>query len=185
MAFLQDFSKTCKKNVHTNGSIDKRRGNTREEETTIITEANFLNKLKRHNEQALEYVIRTYGGYVKAVLVKNLSGLPQEMEECMDDVFLDVWEHIDRFDASKGSFLNWIIAIARFRSIDYLRRYCRRCMEEDVSDYESTLAKNDRIDALEQEISTETEQLLEGLKEEERQILLRYYAAEDDVDVLA
>ena len=58
-------------------------------------------------------------------------------------------------------------------------------MEEDVSDYESTLAKNDRIDALEQEISTETEQLLEGLKEEERQILLRYYAAEDDVDVLA
>ena len=31
----------------------------------------------------------------------------------------------------------------------------------------------------------ETEKLLEGLKEEERQILLRYYAEEDDVDVLA
>ena len=31
----------------------------------------------------------------------------------------------------------------------------------------------------------ETEKLLEGLKEEERQILLRYYAEEEDVDVLA
>ena len=58
-------------------------------------------------------------------------------------------------------------------------------MEEDVSNYESELARNDRIDTLEQEISMETEKLLEGLKEEERQILLRYYAEEEDVDVLA
>ena len=122
---------------------------------------------------------------MKAAVNHNLAGLPEEMEECMDDVFLDVWEHIERFDAAKGSFRNWIISIARFRSIDYLRRYSRTCMEEDVSNYESKLARNDRIYTLEQEISTETEKLLEGLKEEERQILLRYYAEEDDVDVLA
>ena len=151
----------------------------------IITQKNFVEKLKRRNEKALEYVIREYGGYVKAAVNHNLAGLPEEMEECMDDVFLDVWEHIERFDAAKGSFRNWIISIARFRSIDYLRRYSRTCMEENVSNYESKLARNDRIDTLEQEISTETEKLLEGLKEEERQILLRYYAEEDDVDVLA
>ena len=100
---------------------------------------------------------------MKAAVNHNLAGLPEEMEECMDDVFLDVWEHIERFDAAKGSFRNWIISIARFRSIDYLRRYSRTCMEEDVSNYESKLARNDRIDTLEQEISTETEKLLEGL----------------------
>lgn len=131
----------------------------------IITQKNFVEKLKRRNEKALEYVIREYGGYVKAAVNHNLAGLPEEMEECMDDVFLDVWEHIERFDAAKGSFRNWIISIARFRSIDYLRRYSRTCMEEDVSNYESKLARNDRIDTLEQEISTETEKLLEGLKE--------------------
>lgn len=151
----------------------------------IITQKNFVEKLKKRNEKALEYVIREYGGYVKAAVNHNLAGLPEEMEECMDDVFMDVWEHIERFDAAKGSFKNWIVSIARFRSIDYLRRYSRTCMEEDVSNYESELARNDRIDTLEQEISTETEKLLEGLKEEERQILLRYYAEEEDVDVLA
>lgn len=151
----------------------------------IITQKNYVEKLKRHNEKALEYVIREYGGYVKAAVMHNLAGLPEEMEECMDDVFLDVWEHVDRFDETKGSFKNWIISIARFRSIDYLRRYSRTCMEEEVSNYESELARNDRIDTLEQEISMETEKLLEGLKEEDRQILLRYYAEEEDVDVLA
>ena len=40
---------------------------------------------------------------MKAAVNHNLAGLPEEMEECMDDVFLDVWEHIERFDAAKGS----------------------------------------------------------------------------------
>ena len=45
-----------------------------------------MEKLKRRNEKALEYVIREYGGYVKAAVNRNLAGLPEEMEECMDDV---------------------------------------------------------------------------------------------------
>ena len=38
---------------------------------------------------------------MKAAVNHNLAGLPEEMEECMDDVFLDVWEHIERFDAAR------------------------------------------------------------------------------------
>lgn len=97
----------------------------------MVTRNNYISKLKRHNEKALEFVVQEYGGQVKAAVYKNLSGMPEEIEECMDDVFLDVWNNIDRFDESKGSFRSWITAIARFRSIDYLRRYSRRCSEED------------------------------------------------------
>lgn len=106
----------------------------------IVTRNNYISKLKRHNEKALEFVVQEYGGQVKAAVCKNLSGMPEEIEECMDDVFMDVWNNIDRFDESKGSFRNWITAIARFRSIDYLRRYSRRCSEEDITDYENKLA---------------------------------------------
>lgn len=106
----------------------------------IVTRDNYISKLKRHNEKALEFVVQEYGGQVKAAVYKNLSGMPEEIEECMDDVFLDVWNNIDRFDESKGSFRNWITAIARFRSIDYLRRYSRRRSEEDISEYENKLA---------------------------------------------
>lgn len=47
----------------------------------IITQKNFAEKLKRRNEKALEYVIREYGSYVKAAVMHNLAGLPEEMEE--------------------------------------------------------------------------------------------------------
>lgn len=153
--------------------------------TIIVNRKNFIDKLKKKNEKALEYIIREYGGYVKAAIYHNLSELPEDMEECMDDVFLDVWEHVDRYDASKGSFKNWIISIARFRSIDYLRRYRRKCMEEDISNYENELEQKEVIDTLNHEISEETERLLSGLKDDDRNILLQYYIDELDVNTIA
>ena len=67
----------------------------------IVTRNNYISKLKRHNEKALEFVVQEYGGQVKAAVYKNLSGMPEEIEECMDDVFLDVWNNIDRFDEQR------------------------------------------------------------------------------------
>ena len=120
---------------------------------------------------------------VKAAV--DLSGMPEEIEECMDDVFLDVWNNIDRFDESKGSFRSWITAIARFRSIDYLRRYSRRCSEEDIADYENKLANDNLLEILNEEISDSMEKLLGGLSDEDRDIILRYYWDDQCVDEIA
>lgn len=151
----------------------------------IVTRNNYISKLKRHNEKALEFVVQEYGGQVKAAVYKNLLGMPEEIEECMDDVFLDVWNNIDRFDESKGSFRSWITAIARFRSIDYLRRYSRRCSEEDIADYESKLANDNLLEILDEDISDSMEKLLSGLSDEDRDIILRYYWDDQCVDEIA
>lgn len=111
--------------------------------------------------------------------------MPEEIEECMDDVFLDVWNNIDRFDESKGSFRNWITAIARFRSIDYLRRYSRRRSEEDISEYENKLANDNMMEIINEDISDSTEKLLGGLSDEDRDIILRYYWDDENVEKIA
>lgn len=151
----------------------------------IVTRDNYISKLRRHNEKALEFVVREYGGQVKAAVYKKLSGMPEEIEECMDDVFLDVWNNIDRFDESKGSFRNWITAIARFRSIDYLRRYSRRCSEEDISEYENKLANDNMLEIINEDISDSMEKLLGGLSDEDRDIILRYYWDDENVEKIA
>lgn len=151
----------------------------------IINQNNYISKLRKHNEKALEYIVREYGGCVKAAIYKNLAGMPEEMEECMDDVFLDAWNNIDRFDGKKGSFKSWITAIARFRSIDYLRRYSRRCAEEDIDDHERELARDNLMEMLDEEISDGMEKLLKGLTDDDRDIILRYYWDEQDVARIA
>lgn len=151
----------------------------------IVTRDNYISKLRRHNEKALEFVVQEYGGQVKAAVYRNLSGMPEEIEECMDDVFLDVWNNIDRFDESKGSFRSWITAIARFRSIDYLRRYSRRRSEEDISEYENKLANDNMLEIINEDISDSMEKLLGGLSDEDRDIILRYYWDDENVEKIA
>ena len=101
----------------------------------------------------------------------------EEQEECFDDVFLNVWEHIDSFSERQNSFKNWIAGIARYKSIDYLRRYRKQL--EDVTLPED-IAKEDQalLHLIEQEISEETEAILQCLKPEDRDLFEKLYIEE-------
>ncbi len=87
----------------------------------IINENNYIQQLRLHDESALMYVIDQYGALLMSVIRKHLFRLPDMQEECLDDVLMGVWQHIDSFDQERNSFKNWIAAIARYQSIDYLR----------------------------------------------------------------
>lgn len=90
-----------------------------------INEENFVLHIKLKDEEALRYAIERYGGLVKSVVRKHLYPDAQMMffEECVSDVFLGVWSNIDSYDAEKNTIKNWIAAIARFKAIDYGRKY--------------------------------------------------------------
>lgn len=97
-----------------------------------INEENYIRELKQHNESALAYIIERYGGLVKSIVRKNLYALPQYQEECMNDIFFQVWNNIQYFDCMKNSFKNWIAGVSRYRAIDCLRKH-RRELEQMLS----------------------------------------------------
>ena len=88
-----------------------------------IDNDNFIHQLRLKNEDALMYVIDEYGGLIKAVIRKNMSCLKSKQDECFNDVLLSIWEHIDSFHPDRNSFKNWTAAIAKYKSIDYMRKY--------------------------------------------------------------
>ncbi|MGF7186815.1 DNA-directed RNA polymerase specialized sigma24 family protein [Desulfitispora alkaliphila] len=71
------------------------------------------------------YVIDNYGGLIKSIVGKHLYNLQHLHEECLDDVLLAVWDNIDSFYPEKNSFKNWVAAIAKYKSIDYKRKYLK------------------------------------------------------------
>lgn len=85
-----------------------------------ITEANFLQELQRKNEDALEFVVKNYGGLLKAVIRRILYDYPEDAEECLYDVVLKVWTHIDAYN-KQNKFESWICAIAKYAALDRLR----------------------------------------------------------------
>lgn len=66
------------------------------------TEKNVVQELRKRNEKALYFVIDQYGGLIKSIVRKQLSFLENVQEECMDDILLAIWSHIEKFDEEKN-----------------------------------------------------------------------------------
>jgi RNA polymerase sigma factor (sigma-70 family) len=58
-------------------------------------------------------------------LALHIVRRPAWAEEVVEDCFFQVWRQALRFDPARGSALAWVLAIARSRAIDLLRRESR------------------------------------------------------------
>lgn len=60
------------------------------------------------------------GAKLLGVLIRML-GTRAEAEDALQEVFIRVWLHAERYDASKGRAKTWLTALARHHAIDKLR----------------------------------------------------------------
>ncbi len=151
----------------------------------LINEDNYLEQLVERNEDALYYVIDIYGGLIKSIVAKHLDKLQPLQEECIDDILLGIWDNIASFAPGKNTFKNWVAAVAKYKSIDYKRKYLKLLNQENIEDI--NLVSDCKADEklIEQEVGYEVESLLKQLKEEDRQIFIQYYIESQDVESIA
>jgi len=76
------------------------------------------------------YVDRVYG------LTLHILGIPQLAEEATQDTFFKLWSRARQYLAERGSFLPWLLAIARRVALDRIRLEARRPALTDSSDPE-------------------------------------------------
>lgn len=149
-----------------------------------IDETNFIQQLRLKNEQALKYVIDEYGGLIKWVIGKNLPCVDGQMEECLNDILFAIWNNIEYFDSEKNSFKNWVAAISKYKSIDYMRKLQKENIKvsyEEIDNEEGYI--DEQLESLlEDEISGKLKDLLSCLKETDKEIFLRLYAYEESID---
>ncbi|WP_369436018.1 hypothetical protein [Lysinibacillus fusiformis] len=63
-------------------------------------ERTFIKRLKKQKEDALEYVIHIYMPLVKGIAINILQPLGKidAVDDCVNDVFLSVWQHAQQFE---------------------------------------------------------------------------------------
>lgn len=146
-----------------------------------INEHNFILYLRRKDEKALDYVVDIYGGIIKGVVKSYLYNLQSIQDECINDVFLGIWNNIECFDPERSTFKNWIIGIAKFKSIDYKRKYLKHIEYENIDNM--NLAKEDFSEELiKDELSKEVEEMIGCLKEKDKQLFYKLYVEQKQVD---
>lgn len=90
--------------------------------------------IKKRDEKGIELLINEYAPLIKAIVKKHLYNLGQYHEECINDVYLGVWNNIDGFDKDKNILKNWVAAITKYKTIDYKRRYLKDIYQLDISE---------------------------------------------------
>lgn len=137
---------------------------------------NFIKRMQRGREDALEWAYDRYVPFVKSivynVLIKfNDSGA---VEECINDVFVSAWNNCSKFSGDESKFKNWIGAIAKFKAIDYYRNLSKKT-EDELNDDE--ISKEDSLEdeIINSENKREIIELLNNLEEVDRKIFIMKY----------
>ena len=149
-----------------------------------MNDRELAQQVAKRDERAFDELIRLYGGLVKAIVSYHMRDIPMWREDCVNDVLFSIWQNIDRYDPSKNSLKNWIGAVAKYRAINYQRKYYRELVTGELNE---ALADEKDIDSdiLKREIEEETMALLSNLKPKDKEIFIRRYILEQPINIIA
>lgn len=91
--------------------------------------AAWIERIASQDERALEALYDATAARLHAS-VRRLTRNEALAEEVVEDCFWQVWRQAPRFDPARGKAITWMLAIARSRAIDGLRRDRRFAHEE-------------------------------------------------------
>ena len=89
-------------------------------EVNTYNEAELLQGLQAHDEQAFSYL---YDHYSKALFAVILPFVQQQdvAEDILQEVFVKIWQNIQSYNEYKGRLYTWMLNIARNHAIDRIR----------------------------------------------------------------
>mgnify|MGYP001453118483 CR=1 FL=1 len=84
-------------------------------------DATLMHRIARGDERAFDRFYERHKSTVYG-LALNMLGEPATAEEATLDVFVQIWRHASEYNARHASPRTWLLAIARNKAIDRLRR---------------------------------------------------------------
>jgi RNA polymerase sigma-70 factor (ECF subfamily) len=97
------------------------------------SDEDLAKRLHERDPKALEALISRYSREIFYFirLVLDGVGVTQDAEECVNDLFVIVWQEIDTFDSTRGTLRTWLTMRAKYIALDRRRQLCR-CQTHNV-----------------------------------------------------
>lgn len=137
-------------------------------------ESSILTKVAAGDAAAVQECIEAFGGLVWS-LARRMSSSPEDAEDAVQEIFVDLWRHAGRYDPGKGSESAFTATIARRRLIDRNRRDERRRQAQPASQVPPETLASDLRDQQQQAALCEearlARQILAELRPEQRRVL--------------
>ncbi len=85
------------------------------------TDEQLMSRILDHDESALAEMMHRHQPLLRTVISRIVHS-DADVDDALQDVFLEVWNRAHLYDPAKGKALGWVITMARRRAIDRVRR---------------------------------------------------------------
>ena len=152
-----------------------------------MDETKIIKGLRARDEAVFKDAISSYSRLLWVVASRHLSktnGFSEfDIEECIADVFFELWQNIERYDPEKGSLKSYLCALTSHKAISRYRKASQtkvipfgELRQEDEPTFEETFDTDDY---------SELYHAIALLPEPTREILIRRYFYEEMPAVIA
>jgi RNA polymerase sigma-70 factor, ECF subfamily len=85
-----------------------------------IATHDLVELLRQKNRDGYNELYERYAATLYGIICKIVNDT-STAEDILQDTFVKVWKNIDNYSKEKGSLFTWLLNIARYTAIDYLR----------------------------------------------------------------
>ncbi len=141
-----------------------------------MNDEKMITAIKKRSEAAINEVITKYSKLLWSVAgtVLNNIGSTQDVEECVADAFIYLWEHPEKYNPQRGKLKTWLSIVARTQAVNR----CREIAKRNIVPLEDT-DFIDQLGIVDTFLEAETRRVLlaavNALGEPDREILIRRY----------
>lgn len=136
----------------------------------------LIEKISNGEQDAFLYMVETYSKLLWVVVggVLGTVGTPQDMEECISDVYVYVWKNPKTYNPQKGSVKTFLAVIAKNKALDTYRKLSKGKIVE-LSDAISS-SDDDLLDyIIEKEMHDKLYAAIETLAKPNKEIVIRRF----------
>lgn len=88
---------------------------------TDESDEQLMAQIQDHDEAALGALYERHKAVLRTIIARVVHN-DYDVDELLQEVFVELWNRADHFDQAKGKALGWIVTLARRRAIDRIRR---------------------------------------------------------------
>ena len=127
--------------------------------------------LSAGDQEGIALLQKQYGNMVRYI-VRGILRDEQDVEECVSDVYLRVWDRFGTFRSDRGSLAAWVTAVARNTAVDCLRR---RHTPEETPEERTGASPSPEEEVLRRERAAQLRRAVDALSNNERLLFYRKY----------
>ena len=130
----------------------------------------------QHNKQPKTFAqvyrlssVRLFGVVLRILRKRELA------EDCLQEVYVKIWNRVDSYNKDKASAMTWMSTIARNHAIDYMRKH-----ELPIQDnFEMSVIQDQQLQVLDRleasELDQQLQECLKQLKAQSRDVVFMAY----------